>query len=170
MSKWKALAGALVVMAYAVLATARRLPSTVQLLLEDFAVLLVGSAGSVVAGWVAARRGHAQARAVRSQLGLPVERGLWSPWVLVGLWSAAVIPFMMAEVLIVSRYIGAHSEPEADGSWAQADAVAWLMVLTVVAFVVGGGLHGLVQQRRRTREQQHVRSADQQFLTASSDE
>ncbi|MFE4874159.1 hypothetical protein [Streptomyces sp. NPDC056682] len=79
-AKWKALAGALVVTAFPVMATARRVPSGAQFLLEDLAVLLLmGAASSVVTGWVAARRSDAQARAVRSGLGLPVERRLWSP-------------------------------------------------------------------------------------------
>lgn len=165
-SKWKALAGALVVTAFPVMATARLLSPDAQFYLEDLAGLLVlGSAGSMVAGWVAARRSDAQARAVRSGLGLPIERRLWSPWVLVGLWSAAGIPFTIAEVVITARYIEAHSPgPAADGTWAEANTIAWLLILTTTAFVVGGVLHGLVQHRRRTREQRRVRNADQQYL------
>src|SRR4051794_16046597 len=164
-SKWNALAGALAVTAFPVMATARLVSPDAQFLLMDLAGLLVlGSVGSMVAGWVAARRSDAQARAARSGLGLPVERRPWSPWVLVGLWSAAGIPFTAAEVLIATKYIEARSEPAADGTWAEADTVAWLAVLTIAAFVVIGALHGLVQHRRRAREQRHVRHAEQQYL------
>ncbi|MFD3779961.1 hypothetical protein [Streptomyces sp. NPDC058612] len=165
-SKWKALAGALIVTAFPVMGTARLVSPDAQFFLEDFAGLLVlGSAGSMVAGWVAARRSDAQARAVRSGLGLPVERRLWSPWVLVCLWSAAGIPFSVAVVVITARYIEAHSPgPAADGTWAEADMIAWLSVLTIAAFVVTGFLHGLVQHRRRAREQRRVRDAERQYL------
>ncbi|WP_432112720.1 hypothetical protein [Streptomyces sp. S1] len=164
-SKWKALAGALTVMAFPVMASARIVPDGVHFFLEGLAgLLLVGSAGSVAAGWVAARRSDAQTRAVRSGLGLPVERSLWSPWVLTGLWSAAGIPFTVAEVLAVGKYIEAHSAPAADGTWAEAPALGRLSVLSMAAFVVIGMLHGLVQHRRRAREQQRVRNADQQYL------
>ncbi|MFF3275979.1 hypothetical protein ACFYWU_34330 [Streptomyces chrestomyceticus] len=80
------------------------------------------------------------------------------------LWSAAGIPFTAAEVLIATTYIEAHAEPAADGTWAEADAIAWLCVLTIASFVVIGALHGLVQHRRRAREQRRVRTADQQYL------
>ncbi|MFK8851383.1 hypothetical protein [Streptomyces sp. Ac-502] len=164
-SKWKALAGALIVTAFPVMATARLVPPDAQPVLVDLAgLLVVGSAGSVAAGWVAARRSDAQARAVRSGLGLPVERRLWSPWVPMALWSAAGIPFTVAEVLLTTQYIEAHAEPAADGTWAEADAIAWLCVLTIAAFVVIGALHGLVQHRRRAREQRRVRNAEQQYL------
>nr|WSX54157.1 hypothetical protein OG409_37755 [Streptomyces sp. NBC_00974] len=163
-SKWKALAGALIVTAFPVMATARLVSPDAQFFLEDFAGLLVlGSAGSMVVGWVAARRSDDQARAVRSGLGLPTERRLWSPWVLVGLWSAAGIPFTVAEVVITTRYIEAHSPgPAADGT--EADTIAWLSVLTIAAFVVVGVLHGLVQYRRRAQEQRRARNADRQYL------
>ncbi|MEU9418379.1 hypothetical protein [Streptomyces sp. NPDC048272] len=169
-AKWKALAGALIVTAFPVLATARLVSPDARFLVEDFAGLLVlGSAGSMVAGWVAARRSDAQARAVRSGLGLPIERRLWSPWVLVGLWSAAGIPFTAAEVVITTGYIEAHSPgPAADGTWAEAETIAWLAVLTIAAFVVAGMLHGHVQHRRRTREQRRVRNADRRYLITGS--
>ncbi len=122
------------------------------------------AAGSVVAGWVAARRSASQTRAVRSGLGLPVERKLWSPWVLVCLWCAAGVPFTVAGVVITTRYVEAHSEPAADGTWAETGMIAWLSVLTIAAFVVGGVLHGLVQHRRRAQEQRRVRNAEQQYL------
>ncbi|WP_093804223.1 hypothetical protein [Streptomyces sp. Wb2n-11] len=81
-SKWKALAGALVVTAFPMMATGRLVPPAAGAFLEMLAgLLLLGSAGSAVAGWVAARRSTAQTRVVRSGLGLPVERNLWSPWV-----------------------------------------------------------------------------------------
>ncbi|MEU9031453.1 hypothetical protein AB0D46_28845 [Streptomyces sp. NPDC048383] len=165
-SKWKALAGALIVMAFPVMATARLMSPDAQFFVEHFAGLLVlGSACSMVAGWVAGRRSATQAREVRSGFRLPNERRLWSPWVLVGLWSAAGIPFTVVEVVITTRYIEAHSPgPVADGTWAEAETIAWLTVLTIAAFVVAGMLHGLVQHRRRTREQQRVRNADQQYL------
>ncbi|MFF5639640.1 hypothetical protein [Streptomyces sp. NPDC012825] len=164
-SKWKALAGALAVTAFPVMATARTVPDGVQSFFEGLAgLLLVGSASSVAAGWVAARRSDAQTRAVRGGLGLPVERSLWSPWVLTGLWSAAGIPFTVAEVLVVGRYVEAHSAPAADGTWAEASVIGWLSVLSVAIFVVIGMLHGFLQRRRRAREQQRVRNADQQYL------
>ncbi|OEJ22503.1 hypothetical protein [Streptomyces subrutilus] len=165
-SKWKVLAGALIVTAFPVMATARLAPSDARFFLEDFVRLLVlGSAGSVVAGWVASRRSDAQARALRRGLGLAIERRLWSPWVLVGLWSAAGVPFTVVEVVITIRYIEAHSPgPAADGTWAEADTIAWLSVLTIAVFVVVGVLHGLVQHRRRARGQRRVRNADQQYL------
>ncbi|MFE9374735.1 hypothetical protein ACFYM2_33885 [Streptomyces sp. NPDC006711] len=166
-SKWKTLAGALVVTAFPVMATARVVSPDAPFLMDLAGLLVLGSAGSLVAGWVAARRSNAQARAMRSGLGLPVERRLWSPWVLSGLWSAAGIPFTAAAVVITTRYIEAHSEPAADGTWAEADMVAWLAVLTIAAFVVIGTLHGLLQHRRRTREQQRVRHAEQQYLTTN---
>ncbi|MFD3567397.1 hypothetical protein [Streptomyces sp. NPDC058667] len=147
------------------MATARLVPLGAQFFLEDLAgLLLVGSAGSVAAGWVAARRSDVQTRAVRSGLGLPVERRLWSPWVLTGLWSAAGIPFTVAEVLVVGRYFETHSVPAADGTWAEAPVIGWLSVLSMAAFVVIGMLHGLLQHRRRAREQRRVRNADQQYL------
>ncbi|MFK8845182.1 hypothetical protein [Streptomyces sp. Ac-502] len=68
-------------------------------------------------------------------------------------------------MVIATGYIEARSEPAADGTWAEADTVAWLSVLTIVAFVVIGALHGLVQHRRRAREQRRVRHADQQYLS-----
>ncbi|MFE4874158.1 hypothetical protein [Streptomyces sp. NPDC056682] len=80
------------------------------------------------------------------------------------MWSTAGIPFSFAEVVIVTRYIEAHSEPAADGTWAQAGTVAWLTVGTIVAFVIVGVLHGMVQPRRRAREQRRVRSAEEQYL------
>ncbi|MFD3775135.1 hypothetical protein [Streptomyces sp. NPDC058612] len=84
---------------------------------------------------------------------------------MVGLWSAAGIPFTVAEVFITSANIEAHSPgPAADGTWAEADTIAWCAVLTIAAFVIGGMLHGLVQYRRRTREQRRVRDADLQYL------
>lgn len=167
-AKWKALAGALIVTAFPVMATARLLPPDTRSFLEALAgVLVLGSAGSMVAGWVAARRSAAQTRAVRSQLGLPVVRKLWSPWALVGLWSAAGIPFSVAAVVVTGRYVEAHSEPAADGTWAEAGTIAWLSVLTIAAFVVGGLLHGLVQHRRHTQEQRRVRNAEQQYLTTN---
>ncbi|MFE9258527.1 hypothetical protein [Streptomyces sp. NPDC006879] len=164
-SKWNALAVALFVTVYPVLGTARLVPSEGQFFLEALAgVLLVGSAGSAAAGWVAARRSAAQTRAVRSGLGLPVERKLWSPWVVLGLWSAAGIPFAVAAVVVTGRYVEAHSEPAADGTWAEAGMIAWLSVLTIAAFVVCGAVHGLVQHRRHTREQRRVRNAEQRYL------
>ncbi|MEU7154639.1 hypothetical protein AB0B15_42540 [Streptomyces sp. NPDC045456] len=59
----------------------------------------------------------------------------------------------------------ARSDPAAGGTWAEADTVAWLSVLAIAAFVAIGALHGLLQHRRRTREQRRVRHADQQYLT-----
>lgn len=112
----------------------------------------------------AARQSDAQTRAVRSGLGLPVERRLWSPWVPMASWSAAGIPFTATEVLIATKCVKAHAEPAADGTWAEADTIAWLCVLTIAAFVVIGALHGLVQHRRRAREQRRVRNAEQQYL------
>ncbi|MET8768435.1 hypothetical protein [Streptomyces sp. NPDC004658] len=168
-SKWKALAGALIVTAFPVMATARLTSPDAQFFLEDLAgLLVVGSAVSVVAGWVAAHRSDAQARAVRDGLGLPVERRLWSPWVLLGVWSAAGIPITLVELAVTTRYIEAHSEPAADGTWAEAGMVAWLSVLTIAAFVVGGVLHGLVQHRRRVREHERVRQVEQQYLVLNS--
>ncbi|MFE9123724.1 hypothetical protein [Streptomyces sp. NPDC007172] len=170
-SKWKALAGALVVTAFPVMATARLVSPDAQFLLMDLAGLLIlGSVGSLVAGWVAARRSDAQARVMRSGLGLPAERRLWSPWVLAGLWSAVGIPFTAAAVVITTWYVEARSEPAADGTRAEADMVAWLSILTIAAFVVIGALHGLLQHRRRTREQQRVRRAEQQYLITSPED
>ncbi|GAA1548135.1 hypothetical protein GCM10009730_66590 [Streptomyces albidochromogenes] len=34
--------------------------------------------------------------------------------------------------------------------------IAWLSVLTIAAYVVGGVLHGLVQHRHRAQEQRSV--------------
>ncbi|MFH8411174.1 hypothetical protein ACH4FX_41355 [Streptomyces sp. NPDC018019] len=165
-SKWKALAGTLIVAVFPVMATARLVSPGVRFLLEDLAwALVLGSAGSMAAGWVAARRSDAQARAVRRGLGLAVERRLWSPWVLVGLWSATGIPFTAAVAVITIEYIEARSEPLADGTWAEADTIAWLSILTIVACVAIGALHGLLQHRRRVREQRRVRHADRQYLT-----
>ncbi|WP_432066251.1 hypothetical protein [Streptomyces sp. C10-9-1] len=164
-SKWRALAEALMVTAFPVVATARLLPSEGRFFLEALAgMLVVGSAGSLVGGWEAARRSAAQTRAVRTGLGLPVERKLWSPWVVLGLWSAAGIPFAVAAVVVTSRYVEAHSEPAADGTWTEAGMIAWLSVLTIAAFVVCGAVHGLVQHRRHTQEQLRVRNAEQQYL------
>ncbi|MFJ4343316.1 hypothetical protein [Streptomyces sp. NPDC088915] len=166
-SKWKVLAGALAVTAFPVMATARAVPDGAQSFFEGLAgLLLVGSAGSVTAGWVAARRSDTQTRAVHSGLGLPVERNLWSPWALTGLWSAAGTPFTAVEVLVVGRYIETHSAPAVDGTWAEASVIGWLSVLSVAVFVVIGLLHGFLQHRRRAREQQRVRNADQQYLAA----
>ncbi|MFE9539749.1 hypothetical protein [Streptomyces sp. NPDC006691] len=170
-SKWKALAGALVVTAFPVMATARLVSPDAQFLLMDLAGLLIlGSVGSLVAGWVAARRSDAQARVMRSGLGLPAKRRLWSPWVLAGLWSAVGIPFTAAAVVITTWYVEARSEPAADGTRAEADMVAWLSILTIAAVVVIGALHGLLQHRRRTREQQRVRRAEQQYLITSPED
>ncbi|MGW9453984.1 hypothetical protein [Streptomyces sp. NPDC055632] len=52
----------------------------------------------------------------------------------------------------------------ADGTWAEAPVIGRLSVLSMAAFVVIVMLHGLVQHRRRTRERQRVRDADQQYL------
>ncbi|MER5776788.1 hypothetical protein ABT144_21315 [Streptomyces sp. NPDC002039] len=49
-------------------------------------------------------------------------------------------------MVITARYIDAHSPgPAAGGTWAEAETIAWLAVLTIAVFVVGGMLHGLVQ-------------------------
>lgn len=164
-AKWQALAGALVVTAFPVMASARLVSPEARFILEGVGgVLVVGAAGSVLAGWVAGCRSDAQMRAVRGGLGLPVERRLWSPWVLAAVWSAAGVPFTVVEVLLTIRYVEARSAPAADGTWAEADLIAWLAVLTIAAFVVAGMLHGLVQHRRRVREQRRVREAEQQYL------
>ncbi|WP_206506669.1 hypothetical protein [Streptomyces chrestomyceticus] len=68
-------------------------------------------------------------------------------------------------MVIATGYIEARSEPAADGIWAEADTIAWLSVLTVVAFVATGALHGLFQHRRRARGQRRVRHAGQQYLS-----
>ncbi|MFF8513217.1 hypothetical protein ACF064_34695 [Streptomyces sp. NPDC015492] len=145
--------------------TAWAVPDGAQSFCEGLAGLLLGGfAGSVAAGWVAARHSDAQTRAARSGLGLLFERSLWSPWVLAGLWSAAGIPFTVVDVLVVGKYFEAYSAPAADGTWAEAPVPGWLSVLSMAAFVVVGMLHGLLQHRRRAREQQRVRNAEQQYL------
>ncbi|MFF3277428.1 hypothetical protein ACFYWU_41900 [Streptomyces chrestomyceticus] len=65
-----------------------------------------------------------------------------------------------------SRPPGRRGSGRRAGSWAEADTIAWLCVLTLAAFVVVGALHGLVQHRRRAREQRRVRTAEQQYLLA----
>ncbi|MFE5899874.1 hypothetical protein ACFQ67_21085 [Streptomyces sp. NPDC056488] len=167
-AKWKALAGALIVAAFPVMATARLLPPGAQLVFEDAGGLLaVGSVCAMGAGWAAAHRSEAQTRAVRSGLGLPVEKRLWSPWVLMGLWSIAGFPFTLAAVLVAGRYVEAYSAPAADGTWAEARMVGWLSVLGIGGFVAIGMLHGLIQHQRRTREQQRVREAEQHYLATT---
>ncbi|MFF5639651.1 hypothetical protein [Streptomyces sp. NPDC012825] len=114
---------------------------------------------------MAAYRSEAQTRAVRNGLGLPVEKRLWSPWVLMGLWSIAGFPSTLAAVLLAVRCVEAHSAPAADGTWAEARMIGWLFVLGIGLFVVVGMLHGLIQHQRRTREQRRVREAKQHYLT-----
>ncbi|MGI5485049.1 hypothetical protein [Streptomyces lavendofoliae] len=170
LSKWKALAVALVVTAYSVMATGRLVPPAAGVFLEVLAGLLfLGSAGSAGAGWVAARRSAAQTRVVRGGLGLPVERELWSPWVVGVLWSAAGFAVTAVEVVVIAWYVEAHSGPTADGTWNEAKMLAWLSVLTLTVFVVVGCLHGFVQHRRRVREQQRVRHAEQHYLLQAAD-
>lgn len=164
-AKWKALAGALAVTAFPTVMTARFVPHGAQVLLEGaVGMLLLGSAGSVVAGWVASRRSQAQARAVRKGLGLPIERKLWDPVTVVFLWLAAAVPSVAAVAVVAAWFVEAHSAPGTGGARAGVEAITSLLVLTIGGFIAAGLLHGLIQHQRRAREQRRVRAADQQYL------
>ncbi|MFE9016689.1 hypothetical protein [Streptomyces cyaneofuscatus] len=164
-AKWQALAGALAVTALSVAMTAWLVPPGARVLLEGAVLmLLVGSAGSVVAGWVASHRSQAQAWAVRQGLGLPIERKLWDPMTIVSLWLAAAIPAVAAVALIAAWFVEAHSAPGTGGARAGVEAITSLLVLTIGGFIAAGLLHGLIQHQRRAREQHRIRTADQQYL------
>ncbi|MFJ4972768.1 hypothetical protein [Streptomyces sp. NPDC088755] len=81
------------------------------------------------------------------------------------LWAAAAIPLTVAGVLTCAHYLQASRSPGNGSSTAGAETIVWLAVSMISGCVVAGLLHGWVQHRRRAREQQRVRGADQQYLT-----
>ncbi|CAM5236527.1 putative protein OS=Streptomyces microflavus OX=1919 GN=Smic_83200 PE=4 SV=1 [Streptomyces microflavus] len=168
-AKWKALAGALAVTALPAVMTARFVPHGAQVLLEGAVwMLLMASACSVLAGWVASHRSQAQARAVRQGLGLPIERKLWDPLTIVLLWLAAATLSVAAVAVVAARFVEAHYAPGTAGARAGTEAITSLLALTTGGFIAAGLLHALIQHQRRAREQRRVRTVDQQYLNEAN--
>lgn len=163
--RWEALSAALgaatiAAMLTLVAQTRFELPALTVLFSVVATLLGVGAVGCDLARRIALRRSLDQTRRIRADLGLPVERNLRSPWLMVGLWTGAGLLGAVGAVLVISSAVTALTKAESERI---ALIGMWAMGLCVAA----GVLHGLLQYARIGREQRRVRGAEQLLLQAA---
>ncbi|MFC5253560.1 hypothetical protein [Streptomyces nigrescens] len=158
-ARWGSLGWTLLIGDLAVMTTLAAL-NVVQLLTETFAVvLLVVAAACAVAKPVATRRADTATRVLRSGLGLPLARPLWRPIAVGACWMGGTAVSMAAWLLIDA------TRPVAGGP-ADSPLPHGYMTTGIVLAVLGLA-HCAIQEERIRREQRHVRTAEQQYLTES---
>ncbi|WP_394427039.1 hypothetical protein [Streptomyces sp. SGAir0957] len=163
-ARWKSACVTFAVAAFAVMCTAALLPGTM-----ERAALLV-SAGLWLAFFVAsgasaiARRRHtAHARALREQLGLPVERHMLHPGLVFAWWAAAAVVALCAWAVVTAASppttvaTSDNSGPAVDGMHPYVSG--GLMLLLGL-----GGAHAFYQEHRRSQEQRRLRAVDLQYI------
>ncbi|MEU3778373.1 hypothetical protein AB0F11_35265 [Streptomyces sp. NPDC032472] len=159
-AKWDALAGTLLMLAFSTVMTLQPLDVAPVITISLALVLLMGAAASAIAKPVSARRADSATRAMRSGLGLPVERRMWRPATIGVLWCTGA--FLLLNVWFFAVSItkpGPEMDPSIDHGF-------------VISFgvIVLGLLHAGFQQVRVGREQRRVRDAEHDYLAQATPE
>ncbi|MFD7539854.1 hypothetical protein [Streptomyces sp. NPDC059819] len=168
--RWGALAGALFLLGFSVTIT---LPLFVVNPTVQIALCLsplMASGGCMVAKWVTIRRADTATRTMHGLLGLPLARRLWSPATVGALWFSDAVACLLGwmSVTTVARATDGrqHTDTEQYAAINQDFAPATVLVYAVLAL---GAAHVVIQIVRHMREQQHVRAAEQLYLSSHLD-
>ncbi|MGP3691123.1 hypothetical protein ACTVZO_41730 [Streptomyces sp. IBSNAI002] len=159
-AKWDALSQALFMLAFSTVMTLQFLEAAPVITISLVLPLLLAAAASAIAKPISTRRADAATRAMRSSLGLPVERRMWRPVTIGVLWCTGA--FLLLNVWFFSVAVGERSS-ERDQYLDNG--------FTVCACVVVLGLvHAGFQEVRVGREQRRVRDAERDFLAQGTPE
>ncbi|MFJ8314034.1 MULTISPECIES: hypothetical protein [unclassified Streptomyces] len=166
--RWDALFTALGALTLAVMVTFVAVPVPPPLAVGVILLLGLGCVACVVAKRVSVRRADAETREIRAELGLPIERRMWRSMTVGILWFTGAVLSLMAWVFVGMTQAMTHgTQPTADERWPEMEQALHHGYATVYVVLALGGLHVIVQQVRRDREQRRVRAAEQQYLAQS---
>ncbi|MBT2453197.1 hypothetical protein J7F03_40560 [Streptomyces sp. ISL-43] len=159
-TKWDALSWALLLLGLSTGATLQLLNVAPAITNSVVLILLVAAAASTIAKPISTRRADGATRAMRSGLGLPVERRMWRPATIGALWCMGAFLLFSVWFFAVS---GDKRQPEMDQSRDTGFMIAF-------GVVVLGLVHAGVQEARVGREQRRVRAAEHDYLAQGTPE
>ncbi|MFD7026553.1 hypothetical protein ACFWAR_00760 [Streptomyces sp. NPDC059917] len=158
-AKWGALSVTLLTLAFSMALTLHPLGVAPAVTISLVTVLLGGAAASMIATHVSVRRADAATRAMRTGLGLPVERRMWRPATIGILWCTGAFLLLMVWVLSISFD---EQRLEREQAFNAGLAIAFCVIVV-------GLVHAGVQKTRISREQQRVRDAEVAYLSPDSE-